>query len=156
MSGGKMLEIGQMAPDFILKNEKGEDVRLSQFRGKKVVLYFYPKDNTPGCTKEACSLRDSHNEIIESNAIVLGVSPDEGEKHSVFISKFALPFTLLCDTEHKVMELYDAWGEKNMYGKKSIGVLRKTYVIDEKGVITKIFKKVNVLNHGKEVLEALK
>lgn len=151
-----MLEIGQMAPDFTLKNEKGEDVRLSQFRGKKVVLYFYPKDNTPGCTKEACSLRDSHDELLEINAAVLGVSPDTGEKHSVFISKFALPFSLLCDPEHKVMELYEAWGEKNMYGKKSIGVLRKTYIIDENGIIMKIFKKVNVANHGQEVLKVLK
>ena len=151
-----MLQIGQSAPDFILKNDRNEDVALSQFRGKKVVLYFYPKDNTPGCTKEACSLRDSHEELLGMNAVVLGVSPDGVDKHSAFIDKLALPFTLLCDPDHKVMELYEAWGEKNMYGKKSMGVLRKTYIIDENGVIMKIFKKVDVSNHGKQVIEALK
>lgn len=151
-----MLETGQTAPDFTLKDYKGNDVSLSQFKGKKVVLYFYPKDNTPGCTKEACSLRDSHDKLSDLNAVVLGISPDEGEKHSKFIEKFNLPFTLLSDPEHTVLALYEAWGEKNMYGKKSMGVLRKTYIIDEQGIIKKIFKKVNVASHGDDVLEFLK
>lgn len=150
-----MLEVGQEAPDFTLRNEKDEEVRLSQFRGRKVVLYFYPKDNTPGCTKEACSLRDNHEQISEANAVVVGVSPDVVERHAGFISKFNLPFTLLSDPEHRVLELYDAWGEKNMYGKKSVGVLRRTYVIDEDGKIARIFRKVSVSTHGADVLESL-
>jgi len=139
------------APDFTLNDQKGNPVKLSSFLGKKVVLYFYPKDDTPGCTKEACSLRDSHAELNTLGAVVLGVSPDDAQSHQNFIEKYNLPFTLLSDPDHKVMEAYEAWGEKNLYGIKSIGVKRSTYVIDEKGIITKAIKKVDTEAHFQQV-----
>ena len=127
------------------------NVSLSDFRGQKVVLYFYPKDNTPGCTKEACSIRDNMPDFSRLNVKILGVSRDSGESHRKFIEKQNLNFTLLSDPEHKVMEEYGAWGEKTLYGKKSMGVIRSTFVINEDGVIEKVYKKVNTATHGEDL-----
>lgn len=149
-----MLKEGDAALDFTAKDESGGEVKLSNLRGQKVVLYFYPKDDTPGCTKEACSLRDSHDELREKNIRVLGVSTDEEKSHQKFISKYDLPFTLLADTDKNIVNLYGVYGEKSMYGKKYMGVLRKTFLIDEQGKIKKIFDKVNVSEHAAEVLKA--
>ncbi len=149
-----MLKEGDAAPDFIVKDENGEDVKLSDFRGQKVVLYFYPKDDTPGCTKQACSLRDSFD-VFEAKGIkVFGVSIDDEESHRKFISKYALPFDLLADTEKKIVNDYGVYGEKNNYGKKYFGINRTTFLINENGKITKIFKKVKVDEHADEILEA--
>lgn len=150
-----MIETGHVAPDFTLVNQKGEEVALSSHKGKKVVLFFYPKDNTPGCTKEVCSLRDHFGEITQKGAVIYGISRDSEASHQKFINKHTLPFDLLVDNEHQVMELYGAWGEKNIYGKKSIGVKRSTIIIDEEGKIIKIFRKVNTAIHGEEVLPYL-
>lgn len=149
-----MLREGDAAPDFAAKDENGNEMKLKDFRGQKVVLYFYPKDDTPGCTKEACSLRDSHDVFTDKNIKVLGVSNDDEKSHQKFISKYNLPFTLLADTDKSLVNSYDAYGEKSMYGKKYMGVLRKTFLIDEKGKIKKIFDKVNVSEHADEVLKA--
>ena len=149
-----MLKEGDTAPDFAAHDANGDDVKLSDLRGQKVVLYFYPKDDTPGCTKEACSLRDSHDELSEKNIKVLGVSTDDAKSHQKFISKYDLPFTLLADTDKNIVNLYGVYGEKNMYGKKYMGVSRKTFLIDEQGTIRKIFDKVNVSEHAAEVLKA--
>jgi peroxiredoxin Q/BCP len=146
---------GRKAPGFALSDPSGKKVKLSDFAGKKVVLYFYPKDDTPGCTTEACGFREAHERITEKNAVVLGVSPDPAKSHEAFIAKFALPFTLLSDGEHKVAETYGAWGEKNMYGKKTMGILRSTFLIDERGTILKVFRKVKPAEHAEEVLAAL-
>jgi len=150
-----MLEQGQTAPEFTLESDAGEQVSLYDFRGKKVVLYFYPKDNTSGCTKEACSFRDEHSLFVNKGAVVLGVSPDSTESHQKFKAKFSLPFYLLSDPDHKVSEAYGAWGEKKMYGKSYMGIHRSTYVIDEEGMIIRAFPKVKPAEHAKEVLEAL-
>jgi thioredoxin-dependent peroxiredoxin len=144
-----------MAPDFTLPAEPGGDVSLSGYRGKKVVLYFYPKDDTPGCTTEACSLRDVYDDILDAGAVVLGVSPDPVASHVKFRRKYGLPFALLSDPEHKVAEMYGAWGEKTMYGKTYEGILRSTYIIDEAGQIARVFPKVTPAKHSQEVLEAL-
>lgn len=149
-----MLKEGDTAPDFTAKDESGNEVKLSDLRGQKVVLYFYPKDDTPGCTKEACSLRDSHAAFGAKNIRVLGVSTDDEKSHQKFISKYDLPFTLLADTDKNIVNLYGVYGEKSMYGKKYMGVLRKTFLIDEQGKIRKIFDKVNVSEHADEVLKA--
>ncbi len=149
-----MLNEGDNAPDFTTKNQNGEDVKLADLRGQKVVLYFYPKDDTPGCTKEACSLRDSFDVFKEKNINVLGVSTDDEKSHQKFISKYNLPFDLLADTEKTLVNDYGVWGEKNMYGKKYFGINRTTFLIDEDGKIVKIFKKVKVDEHAEEVLEA--
>lgn len=151
-----MLEVGKKAPAFKLKNQNGEAVSLSELKGKQVVLYFYPKDDTPGCTKEACSFRDNLPRFNTSNAVVLGVSPDSVASHKKFIDKFGLPFDLLSDENKEVVEKYDVWKEKNMYGKKYMGVERTTFIIDEEGKIKKIFNKVKVDGHEAEVLDALK
>ncbi|NLG28662.1 MAG: thioredoxin-dependent thiol peroxidase [Chloroflexi bacterium] len=150
-----MLKEGDLAPDFTLPADTGEDVTLSDFRGHKVVLYFYPRDNTPGCTTEACSFRDDHAQFMMKGAVVIGVSPDSAASHVKFKAKFGLPFHLLSDLEHKVLEAYGAWGEKTMYGKKVMGVIRSTFVIDEHGVIVKAFPKVKVDNHARDVLQYL-
>ena len=150
-----MLETGTKAPDFTLPDENGEMVSLSSLSGEKIVLYFYPKDNTPGCTKEACSLRDSIEDLGKLNAAVIGISPDSPASHQKFKAKHNLPFRLLSDPEHKVMELYGAYGEKMLYGKKSIGVIRTTYIISEDGTIEKIYRKVNTATHGEDVRKAL-
>ena len=146
-----MLAEGTKAPLFTLDDKNGNNVSLSDFRGQKVVLYFYPKDNTPGCTKEACSIRDSMPDFSRLNVKILGVSRDSGESHRKFIEKQNLNFTLLSDPEHKVMEEYGAWGEKTLYGKKSMGVIRSTFVINEDGVIEKVYKKVNTATHGEDL-----
>ena len=149
------LKEGGKAPAFSLADAGGKTVRLSDFAGRKVVLYFYPKDNTPGCTTEACGFRDAHAAFAKRNAVVLGVSPDGPESHGKFAAKFSLPFTLLCDPGHEAAEAYGAWGEKNLYGKKSMGILRTTVVIDEQGRVARIFRKVRAAGHAAEVLAAL-
>ena len=149
-----MVKEGESAPDFILKHEDGEIMNLSDFQGQRVVLYFYPKDDTPGCTKEACSFRDADEIFKEKNIKVLGVSPDNEKSHQKFTDKYSLPFQLLSDPDHKIAEAYAAYGEKSMYGKKYMGVLRKTFLIDEQGKIVKIFDKVKVAEHADEVLQA--
>ena len=150
-----MIELNDMAPDFTLPDENGEMRKLSDERGKVVVLYFYPKDNTPGCTKEACSLRDSIEDLKNLDATVIGISPDKAESPQKFIVKYSLPFHLLSDPEHKVMETYGAYGEKMMYGKKTIGVIRTTYIIGKDGKVLKIYRKVNTATHGEDVRKAL-
>jgi peroxiredoxin Q/BCP len=150
------IKIGQKAPDFNVLNNKGEKVKLSDFKGKKVVLYFYPKDDTPGCTKEACSFRDGIAELKKLGAVVLGVSVDSVDSHKKFIDKFELNFPLLADTDKKMVEAYGTWKEKSMYGKKYMGIERTTFIIDEQGKISHIFPKVKVDEHYDEVIEALK
>lgn len=151
-----MLNIGDKAPDFSAKDQNDKDFKLSDNLGKTVVLYFYPKDDTHGCTKEACSFRDNFEELGKAGILVVGVSPDDNKSHKKFIEKYKLPFTLLCDTNKEVLSLYDAYGEKNMYGKISLGVLRKTFLINEEGTIVHIFKKPKTDIHAQEVLEKLK
>jgi thioredoxin-dependent peroxiredoxin len=152
----KELTVGQKAPDFTVLNDKGEKVKLSDFKGKKVVLYFYPKDDTPGCTKEACAFRDGISAIKKKGAEVLGVSTDSVESHQKFKKKFDLNFALLADTDKKIVDDYGTWKEKSMYGRKYMGIERTTFVIDEQGKISHIFPKVKVDQHYQEVLEALK
>ena len=149
------VEEGETAPDFTLAADDGRQVKLSDLRGKPVVLYFYPKDDTPGCTKEACAFRDRTAELKAKGAVVLGVSPDDVESHGKFRDKFSLNFPLLADLGHQVAERYGAWREKNMYGKVSMGVQRSTFVIDGEGKVRKVWKKVNVDGHDQQVLEAL-
>jgi thioredoxin-dependent peroxiredoxin len=151
----KELEVGDKAPSFSLKNIEGRTIKLSDYKGKKVVLYFYPKDMTPGCTKEACGFRDDFAQLKKRGVEVLGVSGDNQQSHQKFTEKYSLPFTLLSDPEHETMEKYGAWGEKNMYGKKMMGVLRMTYIIDEEGKIAHIFKKVKTDTHSQDVLQAI-
>ena len=146
------MEIGNLAPDFTLMGSDGKEHKLSEYRGKKVILYFYPKDNTPGCTTEACDFRDNINKINNLNAIVLGISKDNLNSHNKFIEKFNLPFTLLSDEEKVVCELYDVIKEKNMYGKKVLGIERSTFIINEEGILIKEFRKVKVKGHIEEVL----
>ena len=148
-----MLNAGDIAPDFTGKDENGEDVKLSDLLGQKVVLYFYPKDDTPGCTKEACSLRDNFSALSTENIKVLGVSTDNEKSHQKFIAKYDLPFTLLADTNHAIADLYGSYGEKTFMGKTYNGVLRKTFLIAENGTIKKIFDKVKVAEHADEVLQ---
>lgn len=143
---------GQAAPDFALPASNGETLNLSDLRGKKVVLYFYPKDNTPGCTTQACGFRDLHNDFTEADTVILGVSPDPLKSHEKFINKFELPFLLLTDEEHAVCEQYGVWKEKNMYGKKYWGVERTTFLIDRDGNIAKVYPKVKVNGHMDQVL----
>jgi thioredoxin-dependent peroxiredoxin len=150
------LKIGQRAPDFNVMNNKGENVKLSDLKGKKVVLYFYPKDDTPGCTTEACAFRDGIDQIKKRGAVVLGVSADSVDSHKKFIDKFDLNFPLLADTDKKMVEAYGTWKEKSMYGKKYMGIERTTFIIDEQGKISHIFPKVKVNEHYEEVLQALK
>jgi peroxiredoxin Q/BCP len=149
------LEPGSKAPDFTLVAHDGTKVKLSSFRGRPVVLYFYPKDDTPGCTREACGFRDAKGKLAKHDAVVLGVSPDGPESHAKFRTKFRLPFTLLCDVEHAVAEKFGAWREKNMYGKKSMGIARSTFVIDGDGRVAAVFKAVKVDGHAEQVLAAL-
>ncbi len=151
----KKLKEGDKAPAFEGINQDGNTIRLSDLKGKKVILYFYPKDDTPGCTAEACSLRDSHSELAERGFEVIGVSPDNEKSHIKFKSKYNLPYNLISDTEKKILKDYGAWGEKNMYGKIVEGVLRTTFIIDEEGVIEKIFTKVDTKEHARQILEGL-
>lgn len=149
------LEPGDKAPDFSLKSDSGESVKLSSYKGKKVVLYFYPKDDTPGCTAEACSFRDGISEIQKKGAIVFGVSTDSVESHAKFKKKYRLNFPLLSDVDKKVVGAYNVWKEKNMYGRKYMGIERTTFIIDENGKIKKVFPKVKVDGHYDEVLSEL-
>ena len=150
-----MLSPGDTAPDFELPDQNGETVRLSDLRGRRVVLYFYPKADTPGCTTQACGIRDRRAEYDAAGAVVLGVSPDEVESVRRFDDKHSLGFTLLADAEHKVSELYGTWGEKSMYGKKFWGVQRATYVIDEEGTVVHVIPKASPKTHDDQVLAAL-
>lgn len=146
------LQPGDKAPAFQSVNEKGEKVSLADYKGKKLVLYFYPKDSTPGCTAEACDLRDNYKLFQKQGYEILGVSPDSIKSHVKFIEKYELPFSLLADEDHSVADAYGAWGEKSMYGKKYMGILRSTFVIDEKGKIEKVIEKVDTKAHTKQLL----
>lgn len=150
------LEPPAKAPAFSLKSTDGSTVKSADLKGKPVVLYFYPKDDTPGCTKEACAFRDRQAELAELGAVVLGVSPDDVASHKKFSDKFNLNFPLLADVDHKLAEKFGAWREKNMYGKVSMGVQRSTFLIDADGKIAKVWKKVSVDGHDEQVIEALK
>jgi peroxiredoxin Q/BCP len=150
-----MVEEGQDAPDFELTSDSGEVIRLSQFRGKPVVLYFYPRDDTPGCTAQACGIRDSYDDFEERGAVVLGVSPDEETSHVKFKQKYGLPFTLLADPEHMVAEQYGVWGEKKYMGRTYMGVERSTFLIDENGRIARVMRRVKPDTHVEQVLAAL-
>ncbi len=150
-----MIEESKKAPSFTLIDDNGKRVSLKDYAGKKIVLYFYPKDMTSGCTKEACDFRDSFPNFKKINAVILGVSPDSAVSHKKFKQKYNLPFTLLSDESKKVLQNYGVWKEKSMYGKKYMGVERTTVIIDEKGVVRKIFEKVKVPGHVEEVIEAL-
>ena len=150
-----MVEEGKPAPDFELTSDSGERVKLSDFRGKPVVLYFYPKDDTPGCTTQAEGIRDVYADFRESGAVVLGVSPDDEASHVKFKEKYSLPFTLLSDPDHEVAEDYGVWKERNLYGKKSMGIERSTFVIDQHGTVTKAMRRVKPDTHADDVLAAL-
>ncbi|HOX17204.1 MAG TPA: thioredoxin-dependent thiol peroxidase [Spirochaetales bacterium] len=150
-----MVKEGERAPDFSLADADGSTVRLSDFRGSVVVLYFYPRDDTPGCTKEACSFRDTHDAILARKAVVLGVSADTVQSHGKFRDKYGLPFTLLADPERAAIEAYGVWVEKKMYGKTVHGVQRSTFVIGPDGVVLRVFPKVNPEGHAEEVLASL-
>ncbi len=150
------IEEGKPAPQFTLENQDGEKVALKDFEGRMVVVYFYPKDDTPGCTKEACGFRDLWGEISETGAAVLGISPDDVDSHSSFASTYDLPFTLLADPDHEVMETYGAWGEKNMYGRKVTGVIRSTVLVGPDGRVKKHWKRVTrAADHPAKVLEEI-
>jgi peroxiredoxin Q/BCP len=151
-----MLSTGVKAPDFALPADDGTTVTLAGLKGRKVVLYFYPKDDTSGCTKEACGFRDSWKDVQRAGAVVLGVSPDGIASHQKFKQKYSLPFTLLADADHRVAAAYGAWGEKSMYGRKYMGILRTTFVIDGDGRISRVFEKVKAEGHAAEVLAALR
>jgi thioredoxin-dependent peroxiredoxin len=150
-----MVEEGKPAPDFELSSDTGDRVKLSSLRGKPVVLYFYPKDDTPGCTTQACGIRDVYADFRERGAIVLGVSPDDEASHVKFKEKYSLPFTLLADPEHEVAEEYGVWKERNLYGKKSMGIERSTFVIDADGNVAKTMRRVKPDTHAADVLAAL-
>lgn len=152
----KKIEIGDKAPDFKGLNQDGKEVKLSDFLGKNLILYFYPKDSTPGCTAEACDLRDNYQMWQSKSYEILGVSPDSQKSHQKFIEKYNLPFDLISDTEKDILIAYNAWGEKSMYGKKYMGVLRKTYVINSKGIIENIFEKVKTKEHSNQILNEIK
>ncbi|MDG1276330.1 MAG: thioredoxin-dependent thiol peroxidase [Algoriphagus sp.] len=147
------LEVGQKAPEFEAKIETGETIKLSDYLGKKVVLYFYPKDATPGCTAQACNLRDNYEALQKAGYIVLGISSDAEKSHVKFIEKQSLPFSLIADTDLKVHEAYGTWVEKSMYGRKYMGTARTTFIIDEKGMIAEIIEKVNTKDHTAQILK---
>lgn len=146
------LQVGDPAPAFSVKDQHGNEVKLSDFKGEKVVLYFYPKDSTPTCTNQACNLRDSYGLLLKKGYKVLGVSPDSEKSHQRFIKKYDLPFPLLADTEHKMVEAYGVWGEKTMFGRTYMGVLRTTFVINKKGIIEEIISKVESSKHADQIL----
>ena len=150
-----MIEEGKPAPDFELTSDSGETVKLSALRGKPVVLYFYPKDDTPGCTTQACGIRDAYGEFERAGAVVLGVSPDDERSHVKFKEKYGLPFTLLADPDHAVAETYGVWGQKKYMGKTFLGVKRSTFVIGADGNVTKVMHDVKPANHADDVLAAL-
>lgn len=148
-----MLQKGDKAPYFEGPDQDGNIIRLSDFAGRRLVLYFYPKDSTPGCTAEACDLRDNYERFISQGYAVVGVSKDSSASHQKFIAKYSLPFPLISDTDKIILQAYDAWGEKKNYGKISMGTLRKTYIIDENGIITDIIAKVDTKNHTAQILK---
>ena len=150
-----MPEVGKKAPAFSLPDQDGKRVTLSDFKGKAVVLYFYPKDDTPGCTQEACDFRDASAALRKAGAVVLGVSPDDSTRHGKFAAKFKLPFPLLADTEHAVALAYGAWAEKSMYGRKYMGIVRSTFLIGPDGVLARVWPKVKVKGHVDDVLAGL-
>jgi peroxiredoxin Q/BCP len=149
------LKVGDKAPGFEGISQDGKRIGLSDFSGKKLILYFYPKDNTPGCTAESCNLNDNYNAWIEKGFEVVGVSPDSVESHKKFRDKYGLKFNLIADTGKEILQAYGAWGEKSMYGKKYMGVLRTTFVIDENGTIREIFEKVKTKDHTNQILKSL-
>lgn len=153
---GSTLEVGAKAPDFSLPDQQGKAVSLKNFRGKQVVLYFYPKDDTPGCTKESCDFRDVESQIVRAGAVIVGVSMDGKDSHQKFIKKYGLPFPLLSDEDASISKSYGVYKEKNMYGKKYWGIERSTFVIDPAGTLKAVFRKVKVDGHADEVLTALK
>jgi len=146
---------GDKAPMFEGVNQEGKKISLNDFKGKKLILYFYPKDDTPGCTAESCNLNENYEMWLKKGYEVVGVSPDSEKSHLKFIGKFGLKFNLIADTEHEILEAYGAWGEKSMYGKSYMGVLRTTYIIDENGIIKGVFEKVDTKNHTSQIIEAL-
>jgi peroxiredoxin Q/BCP len=150
-----MLNVGDQAPPFTLKNEAGEDVTLAAFRGKPVILYWYPRDDTPGCTTEACGFRDAYREFAQAGAVVLGVSTDDVQSHAKFKSKYSLPFTLLSDPDHQVAQQYGVWGSKNFMGREFESIHRVTYLLDEQGVVKQVWPKVTPEGHADEILAAL-
>jgi len=150
------IEVGKMAPDFSLEATNGETIRLSDLKGKNVVLYFYPKDMTPGCTTEACDFRDQHEQFGEIGAVILGISPDPIELHKKFMEKYGLPFLLLSDEDHSVAEEYDVWKLKKNFGKEYMGIERSTFVIDKEGKVAKEWRKVKVKGHVEEALNFIK
>lgn len=150
------LEVGKQAPDFSLLNQNEERVSLSQFKGKNIILYFYPKDMTPGCTTQACDFRDHFKEFKESDTVIIGVSPDPVERHQKFIAKHDLPFILLADEDHEVAELYGVWKLKKMFGREYYGIERSTFIIDKEGTLKKEYRKVKVKDHVKEALQYVK
>ena len=147
------LAVGTDAPAFTAKDTDGNTISLSDFAGKTVVLYFYPKDDTPGCTAEACSLRDNYDALLKQGYAILGVSPDNEKKHQKFIAKYELPFALLADTDNKVATDYGVWVEKSMYGRKYMGIARTTFIIDEKGIISEVIEKVETAKHAAQILK---
>lgn len=149
------LKSGDKASEFVSVDQNGKQIKLSDFKGKKVILYFYPKDNTSGCTAEACSLRNGYEQLANIGFEVVGVSPDSEKSHQNFIKKYNLPFRLIADTDQKVANLYGAWGEKKMYGRAYMGILRTTFIIDEKGVIAHVISKVDTGEHVKQILELI-
>ena len=149
------LKEGDKAPDFTTKDQDGNTVSLKNFLGNKVILYFYPEDDTPTCTIEACNLRDNYDDLKKAGFVILGVSPDDKKKHKKFEEKFDLPFTLLEDPEKKIIDKYGVWGEKNLYGRKYMGLFRTTFLIDESGIIFKIFKKPKSKIHSEEILKVV-
>lgn len=151
-----MLKVGTKAPDFALPDQNGTIHHLKDYLGHKIVLYFYPKDNTSGCTKQACSFRDHHDEFQQQDAIVIGISKDSQKSHHNFIQKNELPFLLLSDTDIKAIQDYDVWKEKSMYGRKYMGVVRTTYLIDEKGIIIQAFEKVKPAENAEQMLDEIK
>jgi thioredoxin-dependent peroxiredoxin len=151
-----MPDVGDKAPAFSLEDQSGKTVKLSDFKGRKVVLYFYPKDDTPGCTREACAFRDEHSALQKAGAVVLGVSPDSGPSHAKFAGKYKLSFPLLADTDHAVSEKYGAWGPKTLYGRKFMGITRSTFLVDEAGKVARVWPKVKVDGHVDQVLEAVR
>lgn len=146
------LEIGQKAPDFEVNDQDGNPVKLSDFKGQKVILYFYPKDNTPGCTAQSCNLRDNYTDLQKDGYVVLGVSTDSEKSHQKFIEKQSLPFSLLADVDKKIHEAYGTWVEKSMYGRKYMGTARNTFIIDENGVISNIIEKVKTKDHTAQIV----
>lgn len=148
-----MMQIGDKMPDFEVMDQNGNIVKSTDLRGKKTVIYFYPKDNTSGCTAEACNLRDNHETMIARGYNVIGVSKDSVASHKKFAQKYELPFTLLADTSTEMMQAFGAWGEKSLYGRKYMGTLRKTFIFDEEGILTEIIEKVNTKDHASQILK---